>query len=143
MVVWEAVFKTVLTIARLATNGDGGVGVDECFAGRMGALSSCCQSCIAGAQGGGGRGGRLFSFGGCPFSGVGAFVGGFGAVIEAVGSFAGFAAEGEEVELVAVGVLTVGADGFDVYVHGCKGLRVWWSCRGGGSHDEDLEGVPW
>lgn len=38
----------------------------------------------------------------------------FRAVIEAEGGFARFAAEGEEVELVAVGELTVGADCFQV-----------------------------
>lgn len=51
-------------------------------------------------------------------------MGGFGAVVEAVGAFAGFAAEREEVELVTVGVLAVGADGFDVLVHGGEGLGL-------------------
>lgn len=41
----------------------------------------------------------------------------FGAVIETVGSFAGFASEGQEVELVAEGVLTVGTDAVEVFVH--------------------------
>lgn len=45
-----------------------------------------------------------------PFAGVGAFVGGFGAVIEAEGASAGFAAEGEEVELAAIFELAVAAD---------------------------------
>ena len=49
---------------------------------------------------------------------------GFGAVVEAECSFAGFAAEGEEVEDVAVGVLAVGAYGVEVFVHGCEGLGV-------------------
>lgn len=53
-----------------------------------------------------------------------AFVGGFGAVVEAEGVLAGFAAEGEEVELVAVGVLAVGTYGFKVFVHGGEGLGV-------------------
>jgi hypothetical protein len=35
---------------------------------------------------------------------------GFGAVVETEGAVAGFAAEGKEVELVAVGELAVGAD---------------------------------
>ena len=39
-------------------------------------------------------------------------MGGLGAVIEAVGVLAGFAAKGEEVELIAVGMLAVRADGF-------------------------------
>lgn len=67
---------------------------------------------------------------GRPLAGAGAFVGGFGAVVEAVGTFAGFAAEREEVQLVAVGVLAVGADGFDVLVHGGEGLGL---LRGRGS----------
>lgn len=45
-----------------------------------------------------------------PFARVGAFVGSFGAVIEAEGASAGFAAEGEEVELAAVFELAVAAD---------------------------------
>ena len=54
----------------------------------------------------------------------------FGAVIEAVGAFAGFAAEREEIELVAVGVLTVGTDRFEVFVHGSEGLGLV-DCWGG------------
>ena len=73
--------------------------------------------------------GGFFSAGSGPGAGLGAFVRGFGAVVEAVGSFAGFAAKGEEVELVAVGVLAVGAYGFDFFVHGGEGLGVG---RGGG-----------
>ena len=57
---------------------------------------------------------------------------GFGAVVEAECPFAGFAAEGEEVEDVAVGVLAVGADGVEVFVHGCEGLGVGWGGGGGG-----------
>lgn len=49
---------------------------------------------------------------------------GFGAVVEAEGVFAGFTAEGEEVELVAVGVLAVGAYSVEVFVHSGEGLRV-------------------
>ena len=49
---------------------------------------------------------------------------GFGAVVEAECSFAGLAAEGEDVEDVAVGVLAVGAYGVEVLVHGCEGLGV-------------------
>lgn len=55
---------------------------------------------------------------------MGALVRGFGAVVEAEGVAAGFAAEGEEVELVAVGVFAVVAYGFDVFVHGGEGWRV-------------------
>lgn len=42
---------------------------------------------------------------------------GFGAVVQAKGVFARLAAEGEEVELMAVGVLAVCANGIDVLVH--------------------------
>lgn len=63
-----------------------------------------------------------------------------GAVVEAVGTFTRFAAEGEEIELVTVGVLTVGTDRFEVFVHGGEGLglgRCWGSRRG--SHDGWLD----
>ena len=54
---------------------------------------------------------------------MGALVGRFGAVVEAEGVAAGVAAEGEEVELVAVGELAVNADGFEVVVvHFGEGL---------------------
>lgn len=69
-----------------------------------------------------------------PFACAGAFVTGFGAVVEAECSFAGFAAEGEEVEDVAVGVLAVRADGVEVFVHGCEGLGVGRGRGGGGGH---------
>ena len=59
---------------------------------------------------------------------------GFGAVVEAECSFAGLAAEGEEVEDVAVGVLAVGAYGVEVFVHGCEGLGVGGGWGGGGGH---------
>ena len=62
-------------------------------------------------------------------------MGAFGAVVEAVGVFAGFAAEGEEVELVAVGVVAMGADGVEVFVgfvHDGEGLGFGWASRGGG-----------
>jgi hypothetical protein len=56
-----------------------------------------------------------------PFASMGALVGGFGAVVEAEGVVAGVAAEGEEVELVAVGELAVRANGFEVVVvHFCE-----------------------
>ena len=59
---------------------------------------------------------------------------GFGAVVEAECSFAGFASEGEEVEDVAVGVLAVGAYGVEVFVHGCEGLGVGGGLDRGGGH---------
>lgn len=48
---------------------------------------------------------------------------GFGAVVHAIGVFARLAAEREEVELMAVGVLAVCADGLDVSVHCGKALE--------------------
>ena len=59
---------------------------------------------------------------------------GFGAVVEAECCFAGFAAEGEEVEDVAVGVLAVGAYGVKVFVHGCEGLGIGGGGGVGGGH---------
>lgn len=59
-----------------------------------------------------------------------------GTVIETVGSFAGFAAEWEEVELVAVIILAVRAYSVEIFVHGREGLRFrWWWEGGCGSHD--------
>ena len=52
-------------------------------------------------------------------------MGRLGGVIEALGVLAGFAAEEKEVELVAVGVLAMRADGFEVRIadHAAKGRR--------------------
>ena len=46
----------------------------------------------------------------CPFTGIGTFVGGFTAVIEAVCASAGFTAEWEEIKLATVFELTVASD---------------------------------
>ena len=63
----------------------------------------------------------------CPFALARAFVGGFGAVVEAEGTMAGFAAEGQEVELATVFELAVAADGFEVLVgHLGEGLLLLW-----------------
>jgi hypothetical protein len=43
---------------------------------------------------------------------------GLGSVVEAEGMVAGVAAEGEEIQLMAVSKLAVPAYGFDVAVHG-------------------------
>ena len=59
------------------------------------------------------------------------------AVVEAVSAFAGFAAEGEEIKLVAIGVLTMGTDSFEVFVHGGEGLGFGrWGGSRRGRHDE-------
>ena len=39
-------------------------------------------------------------------------------MVQTKGAAAGLAAKGQKVELVAVSVLAVGADGFQVFVHG-------------------------
>jgi len=57
-----------------------------------------------------------FPPGGSPFPSVGAFVSCLGAMLETVGSPARLATKGKEVELVAVAVLAVGADGLKVFV---------------------------
>ena len=60
----------------------------------------------------------------------------FSAMVEAVGTFARFTAEREKIKLVAVGVLTVGTDRFDVFVHGGKGLGLLrWRGSRRGCHD--------
>ena len=53
-------------------------------------------------------------------------------MVEAECAVAGVAAEGQEVELAAVGVLAVGADGFEVFgvEHG-EGLVWCWLSHGG------------
>lgn len=66
--------------------------------------SRCCRCSIR------------FSPGGSPFPSVGAFVSCLGAMLETVGSPARLAAEWKEIELVAVAVLAVGADGLKVFV---------------------------
>lgn len=89
----------------------------------MRALLSGCQRRFA-VSCGSHRRGIGSSTGSGPLAGMRAFVRGFGAVVEAEGVFAGFTAEGEEVELVAVGVLAVGAYSVEVFVHSGEGLRV-------------------
>ncbi len=57
-----------------------------------------------------------FPPGSSPFPSVGAFMSCLGAMLETVGSPARLAAERKEIELVAVAVLAVGADGLKVFV---------------------------
>lgn len=125
MVFAQAVLEAVLAVAAGAADADVREGVDVGLAGWMRALRCGEEGWFGGA---GARCG-FSPASGCPGAGVRAGVGGLGAVVEAVGSVAGLAAEGEEVELVAVGVLAVGADGFDFFVHGGEGLGV--GCGGG------------
>ena len=105
-----------------AAHADGLVRIDEGLAARVGALRAGRERRLAARlEGGGGRAGGA-SFG-RPRALVRTRVGVFGAVVEAVGVLAGFAAEGEEVELVAVFVVAVRADALEVAVdHGEGGL---------------------
>lgn len=105
----KPVLKAVLAITVRAAHARVFQGIDEGFARNVGTLIGvvdvglfrrsavlllvCCTVAPAG-----------------PFSSVRAFVGCFGAVVEAEGASAGFAAEGEEVELAAVFELAVAAD---------------------------------
>ena len=107
--------------------------VDKRFAFRLVALCPRLQSWLSGAGDVGGRSpDRVSPSVARPFACFGASVGGFCAVIEAECAVAGVAAEGEEVELAAVGVLAVGADGFEVFgvEHG-EGLVWCWLSHSG------------
>ena len=125
MVFPQAVLEAVLTITSRTAHADGVESVDVGLTAWMRALRSSQESRLA-------RistirsWGKPSSFPPCcsPLAGAGAFVGCFGAVVETVGSFTGFAAEREEIELVAVGVLTVGTDCFEVFVHAGESLGV-------------------
>ena len=107
----ETVFEAVLSVAvgatgtRVLDGVDGGFAVGFCALGWSQAVERRCAACdvIDFAHG-------VFPSVLRPFAGVSTFVGYFGAVIEAEGGFARVAAEGEEVELMAVGELAVGAD---------------------------------
>lgn len=147
MVFPQAVLEAVLPVAVLAADADAGVRVDVGLARWMRALRCCREGrFLAGwERRGGGRG--LLGGAPClgPLSGFGAGVRSFGPVVEAVGLFAGFAAEREEVELVAVGVVAVGTDGVKVLGlrkgHGGIRLGFWWwnGGRRGGCHDGELK----
>jgi hypothetical protein len=103
--------------------------VYQCFALRVGALCSSEDGRFGGA-----RDGRGFSPASCsPCASILAFVCVFRTVVETVGVFAGFATKREEVELVAVCVVAVRANGFEIFVpHHCESLIVGscWSGRG-------------
>ena len=131
MVLGQAVLEAVFAVARCAADAKGGQGVDVGFAGGVGALRAGLEGGPTGRSRGGGRIGRCsggflsLSLPSLPFAGVGTRMRALGTVFEAVGAFAGFAAEGQEVEAVAPGVLAVRAD-VDVWVadHAGKGWRV-------------------
>ena len=95
MVFPQAVLETVLPIAGRTANADGVEGIDVGLAAWMRTLRGGQESGLARTSGVcGWRKRSSFPPCGRPLAGVGAFVGRFGAVVEAVGAFAGFAAEG-------------------------------------------------
>ena len=122
MLFTEAVLEAVHAVAGLAVDARVLQRVDEGLAFRVGALLRGEDGGFLGWAAGDGRlADAVFSSVLGPFAGVAAFVRRLGAVVEAVGVVAGVAAEGEEVELVAVGELAVRADGFEVGgVHLCE-----------------------
>lgn len=125
MIFPQAVLEAVLTITSRTANADGVEGVDIGLTAWMRALRSSQESRLAQVSTVCSRG-KPGSFPPCrgPLAGARAFVSCFGAVVETVGTFTGFAAEGEEIELVAVGVLAVGSNRFEVFVHASKCLGV-------------------
>lgn len=83
MLVGEAVFQAVGAVAFVAVHAGDEGGVDEGFAGGVGALLFVGEDVGFGGEG---NGASLVVGGGAvarPFAGLGAFVGGFGAVVEA------------------------------------------------------------
>jgi hypothetical protein len=129
------VFKAVTAIAPVAPHARVLNGINERFTFRFVALCACLQVRLLRSR---------YVVGewlpdavapavASPFACFGAVVCCFGAVVEAKGGVAGVAAEGEEIELVAVGVLAVGADGFEV---GGVEHRVCFGWRGGSGHVE-------
>ena len=134
MVFPQAVLETVLPITIRTTNADGIQCIDISLTIWMRTLRSSHKSRLAWSRAI--RGGRKRSScppRGRPFAGSRAFVSCFSAVVEAIGTFTGFAAEGEKIELVAVGVLAVSSDRFEVFVHGGEGLglgKCWEGRRG-------------
>lgn len=120
VVLTHAVLEAVAALAVRAVHARVLERVDEGLARRVGALRRVA----------------VVGFGGCrrrepshavppsvlrPLARMAAAVCRLGAVIEAEGVAARLAAEGQEIELVAVGKLAVRADVFDVFVHGCVG----------------------
>lgn len=120
----QAVLEAVLSVASGTVDSNGGEGVDVGLAGWGGALRAG-KRCWFLAWKCRGRWDEVRSFPSCgsPFASAGACVSGFGAMVHAKGVFARLAAEGEKVELMAVGVLAVCANGIDVIVHCGKTLE--------------------
>lgn len=117
----QAVFETVIAMTGGAQHADRVQGVYVRSAGRVRALRARQQRRFPPAAWRvtrrGGKVGRFPARRG-PFACVRAFMGQLGAVVQTVGTTAGFAAKGQKVELVAVSILAMSADGFNVFVHG-------------------------
>lgn len=127
MIFAQAVFQAVMAMTGWARHSDGVEGVYIRSAGRVRALGARQQRWLSPISCRASRGGReigSFPPRGGPFAGMRAFVGGFGAMVETVGAAAGLAAEGQKVELVAISVLAVGTDVFNVLLHGGVGGGV-------------------
>ena len=123
MVFLQAVLETILPVTSRTANANGIQSVDVRLTAWMRTLRGSQERRLARiSTAGGGRKRSSFPLCGRPFAGARAFVSCFCAMFEAVGAFAGFAAERKEIKLVAIGVLTVTTNGFEVFVHGGKGL---------------------
>ena len=122
MVFTQAVFQTVMSVAGLATDTDGGEGIDICFTLNMRTLRCRCESRLAISR----QCSAFCSFPSSsrPFTCVSTFMCSLCSMIEAEGVFAGFASKGEEIKLITVYVLAVSTDCFEVLVHRSEGLCV-------------------
>jgi len=129
VVLGHAVLEAVGAVACCALVGGHARRVDECFAGSVVALLLVGVERGLWGEGRGGGGVESGALAG-PVARLWALVGVFGAVVEAVGRFAGLAAEGQEVEHMAVGHLAVRPNGFNVALH--LGIRFGGCGRHGG-----------
>ena len=121
MVFFQSVLQAVLPVTRRTPHARRSKRVDIRLANWMRALRICRYGGLATKWRA--RCSCSCGFPPCsPFACVAAFMGGFGSMIEAVCAAARLTAERKEIKDVAVGVLAVGAYGFDVFVHGCEAL---------------------
>lgn len=113
----QPVLEAVAAVAGVAVHRRVLGSVDQRLAGRMRALIGIVhRRLLWHGRGRGGAAGVAVALSSRPFPRVTAFVRRFRSMIQAEGPSAGFASEGEEVELVAVFVLAVVPDGFEVGV---------------------------
>lgn len=121
--------EAVLPITVRTADANGIQGVDIGLAARMRTLRGSQESRLARTSTNCcWRERSSFPLGGRPLAGARAFVSCFGAMVEAICTFARFASERKEVKLIAISVLAVGADRFEVFVHAREGLgfgRCW------------------